>query len=63
MTVGTEAASMTIKTSVFLLFLIRSFFREGAIAKLNIYMALVDAEWYLTAIFESGKELQIAGDS
>ena len=54
---------MTIKTSVFLLFLIRSFFRESAIAKLNIYMALVDAEWYLTAIFESGKELQIAGDS
>ena len=41
----------------------RSIFSAGAIARLSTHVAFVDAEWYLVAIFESGKILLNMGDN
>ena len=55
--------SIKIKKGWAFMFSSRSFFKAGAIAKLNMHVAFVDAEWYLTAIFESGKMLLSVGDN
>lgn len=35
----------------------------GATAPFSIHVAFVEAEWYLDAIFESGKRSRMAGES
>ena len=42
---------------------IRSIFSADAMARLSMQVALVNAEWYLAAIFELGKMLVSVGDN